>query len=112
MALATRYNKISIWIVSSFFVSLGVSASLSLLGFLSSGSLGSNFLLNFGVSPKEIFQRNMTWFLIGQVLIIGVVVCLGKNSQVKKKPQKKSEKEKENKINPQVFGRIFQLTRL
>jgi hypothetical protein len=93
MALATRNNKISIWIVSSFFVSLGVSATLSLLGFLSSGSLGSNLLLNFGVSPKEIFQRNMTWFLIGQVLIIGVVFAWRKNRQVKDQPQEMSETE-------------------
>jgi hypothetical protein len=95
MALATRNNKISIWIVSSFFVSLGVSATLSLLGFLSSGSLGSNLLLNFGVSPKEIFQRNMTWFLIGQVLIIGVVFAWRKNRQVKQQPQEMSETEEE-----------------
>jgi hypothetical protein len=95
MALATRNNKISIWIVSSFFVSLGVSATLSLLGFLSSGSLGSNLLLNFGVSPKEIFQRNMTWFLIGQVLIIGVVFAWRKNRQVKEQPQEMSEAEEE-----------------
>ncbi len=95
MALATRNNKISIWIVSSFFVSLGVSATLSLLGFLSSGSLGSNLLLNFGVSPQEIFQRNMTWFLIGQVLIIGVVLAWRKNRQVKQQPQEMSETEEE-----------------
>ena len=95
IALATRNNKISIWIVSSFFVSLGVSTTISLLGFLSSGSLGSNLLLNFGVSPKEIFQRNMTWFLIGQVLIIGVVFAWRKNRQVKEQPQEMSEAEEE-----------------
>ena len=81
MAISTKNKKISIWIVSSFFVALGVSAILSLLGFLSSGSLGNNVLLNFGVSPKEIFQRNMTWFLIGQALVILVVFAWRKNRQ-------------------------------
>jgi len=81
MAISTKNKKISIWIVSSFFVALGVSAILSLLGFLSSGSLGNNLLLNFGVSPKEIFQRNMTWFLIGQALVILVVFVWRKNRQ-------------------------------
>jgi hypothetical protein len=81
MAISTKNKKISIWIVSSFFVALGVSAILSLLGFLSSGSLGNNLLLNFGVSPKEIFQRNMTWFLIGQVIVILVVFAWRKNRQ-------------------------------
>ncbi len=81
MAFSTRNKKISIWIVSSFFVALGVSSILSLLGFLSSGSLGNNLLLNFGVSPKEIFQRNMTWFLIGQSFVILVVFAWRKNRQ-------------------------------
>jgi hypothetical protein len=81
MAISTKNKKISIWIVSSFFVALGVSAILSLLGFLSSGSLGNNLLLNFGVSPKEIFQRNMTWFLMGQALVILVVFAWRKNRQ-------------------------------
>jgi hypothetical protein len=81
MAISTKNKKMSIWIVSSFFVALGVSAILSLLGFLSSGSLGSNLLLDFGVSPKEIFQRNMTWFLIGQALVILVVFAWRKNRQ-------------------------------
>ena len=81
MAISTKNKKISIWIVSSFFVALGVSAVLSLLGFLSSGSLGNNLLLNFGVSPKEIFQRNMTWFLIGQAFVILVVFAWRKNKQ-------------------------------
>jgi len=81
MAISTKNKKISIWVVSSFFVALGVSAILSLLGFLSSGSLGNNLLLNFGVSPKEIFQRNMTWFLIGQSLVILVVFVWRKNRQ-------------------------------
>ena len=81
MAISTKNKKISIWIVSSFFVALGVSAILSLLGFLSSGSLGNNLLLNFGVSPKEIFQRNMTWFLIGQAFVILVVFAWRKNRQ-------------------------------
>ena len=81
MAISTKNKKIPIWIVSSFFVALGVSAILSLLGFLSSGSLGNNLLLNFGVSPKEIFQRNMTWFLIGQALVILVVFAWRKNRQ-------------------------------
>lgn len=81
MAISTKNKKISIWIVSSFFVALGVSAILSLLGFLSSGSLGNNLLLNFGVSPKEIFQRNMTWFLTGQALVILVVFAWRKNRQ-------------------------------
>ena len=81
MAISTKNKKISIWIVSSFFVALGVSAILSLLGFLSSGSLGNNLLSDFGISPKEIFQRNMTWFLIGQVLVILVVFAWRKNRQ-------------------------------
>jgi hypothetical protein len=81
MAISTKNKKIPIWIVSSFFVALGVSAILSLLGFLSSGSLGNNLLLNFGVSPKEIFQRNMTWFLIGQAFVILVVFAWRKNRQ-------------------------------
>lgn len=81
MAISTKNKKISMWIVSSFLVALGVSAILSLLGFLSSGSLGNNLLLNFGVSPKEIFQRNMTWFLIGQALVIFVVFAWRKNRQ-------------------------------
>lgn len=81
MAISTKNKKISIWIVSSFLVALGVSAILSLLSFLSSGSLGNNLLLNFGVSPKEIFQRNMTWFLIGQALVIFVVFAWRKNRQ-------------------------------
>jgi hypothetical protein len=81
MAISTKNKKISIWIVSSFFVALGVSAILSLLGFLSSGSLGNNLLLNFGVSPKEIFQRNMTWFLIGQAFVTLVVFAWRKNRQ-------------------------------
>ncbi len=81
MAIGTKNKKISIWIVSSFLVALGVSAILSLLSFLSSGSLGNNLLLNFGVSPKEIFQRNMTWFLIGQALVIFVVFAWRKNRQ-------------------------------
>ena len=81
MAISTKNKKISIWIVSSLFVALGVSAVLSLLGFLSSGSLGNNLLLNFGVSPKEIFQRNMTWFLIGQAFVILVVFAWRKNKQ-------------------------------
>lgn len=81
MAISTKNKKISMWIVSSFLVALGVSAILSLLGFLSSGSLGNNLLLNFGVSPKEIFQRNMTLFLIGQALVIFVVFAWRQNRQ-------------------------------
>lgn len=81
MAFATKNIKMSIWIISAVFVATGVSALQSLLGYLSSGSLGSNLLLNFGVSPKEIFQRNVTWFLIGEVLIIGIIFAWRKNSQ-------------------------------
>jgi preprotein translocase subunit SecG len=62
-----------------------------LLGYLSSGSLGNNLLLNFGVSPKEIFQRNMTWFLIGEIIII--VLVLSWRYRRKKKKQLSSEKE-------------------
>jgi hypothetical protein len=87
IALSTRNSKTSIWLVSSFFVSLGLSALLSILGFLSSGSLGNNLLLNFGVSPKEVFQRNMTWFLIGQVIVIGVVFAWRKNRSASNRPQ-------------------------
>ncbi len=54
----------------------------------------------------------MTWFLIGQFLIIGVVFAWRKNSQVKQQPQEMSETEEVYKLKPEVFGRIFQLTRL
>jgi hypothetical protein len=37
----------------------------------------------------------MTWFLIGQVLIIGVVIAWRKNRQVKEQPQEMSEVEEE-----------------
>ena len=70
IALSTRNKKISLWIVSAFLTSLGVSGILSGLSYLSSGSLGSNLLINFGVSPREVFQRNMTWFLVSQFVVI------------------------------------------
>jgi len=70
MAISTRNKNIGIWIVSAIFVSLGVASVISILSFLSTGSLGNNLLLNFGVSSKEVFQRTMIWFLIGEVILI------------------------------------------
>ena len=74
MAISTRNKNTGIWIVSAIFVSLGVASVISILGFLSSGSLGSNLLLNFGVSSKEVFQRTMIWFLIGEVILITFIL--------------------------------------
>ena len=74
MAISTRNKNTGIWIVSAIFVSLGVASVISILGFLSSGSLGSNLLLNFGVSSKEVFQRTMIWFLIGEVILITLIL--------------------------------------
>ncbi|MEY3470154.1 MAG: hypothetical protein RLZZ575_614, partial [Actinomycetota bacterium] len=74
MAISTRNKKIGIWIVSVIFVSLGVASVISILSFLSTGSLGNNLLLNFGVSSKEVFQRTMIWFLIGEVILITFIL--------------------------------------
>ncbi len=74
MAISTRNKNIGIWIVSAIFVSLGVASVISILSFLSTGSLGSNLLLNFGVSSKEVFQRTMIWFLIGEVILITFIL--------------------------------------
>ena len=74
MAISTRNKNTGIWIVSAIFVSLGVASVISILGFLSTGSLGSNLLLNFGVSSKEVFQRTMIWFLIGEVILITFIL--------------------------------------
>jgi hypothetical protein len=90
IALSTRNKKISLWIVSAFLTSLGVSAILSGLSYLSSGSLGNNLLLNFGVSPREVFQRNMTWFLVSQIVVIVFVGLIRYNKN------KKNDKEVED----------------
>ena len=74
MAISTRNKNIGIWIVSAIFVSLGVASVISILSILSTGSLGSNLLLNFGVSSKEVFQRTMIWFLIGEVILITFIL--------------------------------------
>ena len=94
IALSTRNKKISLWIVSAFLTSLGVSAILSGLSYLSSGSLGSNLLVNFGVSPREVFQRNMTWFLVSQIIVIVFVGLIRYNKN--KKNDKEIEEETAN----------------
>lgn len=94
IAVSTRNKKISLWIVSAFLTSLGVSAILSGLSYLSSGSLGSNLLVNFGVSPREVFQRNMTWFLVSQIIIIVFVGLIRYNKN--KKNDKEIEEETPN----------------
>ena len=94
IALSTRNKKISLWTVSAFLTSLGVSAILSGLSYLSSGSLGNNLLLNFGVSPREVFQRNMTWFLVSQIVVIVFVGLIRYNKN--KKNDKEIEEETAN----------------
>lgn len=94
IALSTRNKKISLWIVSAFLTSLGVSGILSGLSYLSSGSLGSNLLINFGVSPREVFQRNMTWFLVSQFVVIIFVGLIRYNKN--KKNDKEIEEETAN----------------
>ena len=95
IALSTRNKKISLWIVSAFLTSLGVSGILSGLSYLSSGSLGSNLLINFGVSPREVFQRNMTWFLVSQIVVI-VFVGLIRYNKNKKNDKEIEEEETSN----------------
>lgn len=94
IALSTRNKKISLWTVSAFLTSLGVSAILSGLSYLSSGSLGNNLLVNFGVSPREVFQRNMTWFLVSQIIVIVFVGLIRYNKN--KKNDKEIEEETAN----------------
>ena len=94
IALSTRNKKISLWIVSAFLTSLGVSGILSGLSYLSSWSLGSNLLINFGVSPREVFQRNMTWFLVSQIVVIVFVGLIRYNKN--KKNDKEIEEETAN----------------
>ncbi len=94
IALSTRNKKISLWIVSAFLTSLGVSGILSGLSYLSSGSLGSNLLINFGVSPREVFQRNMTWFLVSQIIVIVFVGLIRYNKN--KRNDKEIEEETAN----------------
>ena len=94
IALSTRNKKISLWIVSAFLTSLGVSGILSGLSYLSSGSLGSNLLVNFGVSPREVFQRNMTWFLVSQLVVIIFVGLIRYNKN--KRNDKEIEEETAN----------------
>ncbi|MFM9130373.1 MAG: DUF6350 family protein [Actinomycetes bacterium] len=74
MAISTKNKNPGIWIVSAMFVSLGTASAISLLSFLSTGSLGSNLLLNFGVSSREVFQKSMIWFLIGEVFFIALIL--------------------------------------
>ena len=74
MAISTKNKNPGIWIVSAMFVSLGTASAISLLSFLSTGSLGSNLLLNFGVSSKEVFQKSMIWFLIGEAFFIALIL--------------------------------------
>ena len=74
MAISTKNKNPGIWIVSAMFVSLGTASAISLLSFLSTGSLGSNLLLNFGVSSKEVFQKSMIWFLIGEAFYIALIL--------------------------------------
>jgi len=64
------------------------------LSYLSSGSLGSNLLVNFGVSPREVFQRNMTWFLVSQIIVIVFVGLIRYNKN--KKNDKEIEEETPN----------------
>lgn len=94
IALSTRNKKISLWIVSAFLTSLGISGILSGLSYLSSGSLGSNLLVNFGVSPREVFQQNMTWFLVSQIVVIVFVGLIRYNKN--KKNDKEIEEETAN----------------
>ena len=94
IALSTRNKKISLWIVSAFLTSLGVSGILSGLSYLSSGSLGSNLLVNFGVYPREVFQRNMTWFLVSQIVVIVFVGLIRYNKN--KRNDKEIEEETAN----------------
>ena len=74
IAISTKNKNVGIWIVSTIFVSLGVASVISLLSFLSSGSLGSNLLLNFGVSSREVFQKSMIWFSIGEAIFISLIL--------------------------------------
>lgn len=74
MAVSTKNKNPGIWIVSAMFVSLGTASAISLLSFLSTGSLGSNLLLNFGVSSREVFQKSMIWFLIGELFFIALIL--------------------------------------
>ncbi|MFM9095667.1 MAG: DUF6350 family protein [Actinomycetes bacterium] len=74
IAISTKNKNPGIWIVSAMFVSLGTASAISLLSFLSTGSLGSNLLLNFGVSSKEVFQKSMIWFLIGEAFFIALIL--------------------------------------
>ena len=74
MAISTKNKNPGIWIVSAMFVSLGTASAISLLSFLSTGSLGSNLLLNFGVSSREVFQKSMIWFLIGEAFYIALIL--------------------------------------
>lgn len=74
MAISTKNKNPGIWIVSAMFVSLGTASAISLLSFLSTGSLGSNLLLNFGVSSREVFQKSMIWFLIGEAFFIALIL--------------------------------------
>jgi hypothetical protein len=74
IAISTKNKNPGIWIVSAMFVSLGTASAISLLSFLSTGSLGSNLLLNFGVSSREVFQKSMIWFLIGEAFFIALIL--------------------------------------
>jgi hypothetical protein len=73
MAIAARNTKLTNWVVTALFLSLGVAAFLSFLSYLSSGSLGGFLLLDFGVSYQEVFQKSLTWFLIGETIFITTI---------------------------------------
>jgi len=83
MAMATRNLNTGIWFIQALFTALGVASVQAFLGYLSSGSLGTNLLSNFGISPKELFQKNMIWFLIGEVGLI-LLIILFRYSQNRK----------------------------
>lgn len=72
MAISTKNKNSGIWIVSSIFVALGTSSVIALISFLSTGSLGSNLLLNFGVSSRQVFQRSTIWFIAGEAILITI----------------------------------------
>ena len=90
MAITTRDKNSLVWIVSAFFLSLVTSSLLALFAYLSSGSLGSNLLANFGVSAKEVFQRSMTWFLIGEAFFI-ILSLLWKSARERNKIVKENQ---------------------
>jgi len=47
-------------------------------------------LANFGVSAKEVFQRSMTWFLIGEAFFI-ILSLLWKSARERNKIVKENQ---------------------